>query len=224
MTVGRIGVYCKICRQIIPDQVTPLNIRLEKMNNEKKLDPFDPTQFRAPNSLDGSGDGIRKEFTHIRVGKPKKSSFFRSHTDEAYRLPVNIIEDDSAMMKEDYLVMPGVTEAIIEETKPKLLVLCVDMMGIPFLWLAPRQVEDGFQRANLWNTSALKGLSLSETKWVRMASSMAEGAYINHTNSREDEPEWPDLLLSELIKLGFGEERVIRDMSHPVVKRLLGHD
>jgi len=57
-----------------------------------------------------------------------------------------------------------------------------------------------------------------------MASSMAEGAYINHTNSREDEPEWPDLLLSELIKLGFGEERVIRDMSHPVVKRLLGHD
>jgi hypothetical protein len=30
--------------------------------------------------------------------------------------------------------------------------------------------------------------------------------------------------MSELIKLGFGEERVIRDMNHPLVRRLLGRD
>jgi hypothetical protein len=192
--------------------------------DKKKHDPFDPAQFRAPNTLDGSGDGIRREFTQIRIGKPKKSSFFRSHADPAYRLPVNIIEYDSGMMKEEFLVMPTVTEALVEETKPKLLVLCVDKMGTPFLWLAPRQAEDGFQRTNLWNTSALEALRLSETKWVRMSANMAEGAYTIHTSSSDSAPDWPDLQLNELIKLGFGEERVIRDMNHPVVKRLLGYD
>ena len=43
--------------------------------DKKKHDPFDPAQFRAPNTLDGSGDGIRREFTQILIGKPKKSSF-----------------------------------------------------------------------------------------------------------------------------------------------------
>ena len=203
-----------------------LKYEVLKMTDDpkKKHDPFDPAQFRAPNTLDGSGDGIRREFTQIRIGKPKKSSFFRSHADPTYRLPVNIIEYDSGMMKEEFLVMPTVTEALVEETKPKLLVLCVDKMGTPFLWLAPRQAEDGFQRTNLWNTSKLEALILSETKWVRMSSNMAEGAYTIHTSSSDSEPDWPDLPLSELIKLGFGEERVIRDMNHPVVKRLLGYE
>ena len=193
-------------------------------DDKNTADPFDPAQFRAPNTLDGSGDGIRKEFTQIRIGKPKKSSFFRSHTDPAYRLPVNIIEYDSGMMKEEFLVMPTVAEALVEETKPKLLVLCVDKMGTPSLWLAPRQAEDVFHRNNLWTTSALKALRLSETKWVRMSANMAEGAYTIHTSSFESEPDWPDFSLSELIKLGFGEERVIRDMNHPVIQRLLGYE
>ena len=197
---------------------------LKMSEDKKKHDPFDPAQFRAPNTLDGSGDGIRREFTQIRIGKPKKSSFFRSHPDPTYRLPVNIIEYDSGMMKEEFLVMPSVAEALVEETKPKLLVLCVDKMGTPSLWLAPRQAEDGFQRTNPWNTSALEALRLSETKWVRMSANMAEGAYTIHTSSSDSEPDWPDLPLSELIKLGFGEERVIRDMNHPVIQRLLGRD
>ena len=46
------------------------------MTDDKNTpDPFDPAQFRAPNTLDGGGDGIRKEFIHIRVGKPKNTVF-----------------------------------------------------------------------------------------------------------------------------------------------------
>ena len=196
------------------------------MTEDKKraIDPFDPENFRAPNSLDGSGDGIRKEFTHIRVGRPKKTSFFRTHTDPAYRLPVYIIEDEGGMTKQEFLVMPNVTDALVEETKPKLLVLCVDQMGTPCLWLAPRQVEDSPQRANLWNETALNALAKSETMWVRMTSNMAEGAYTIHTSNSLTEPKWPELPMSELIKLGFGEERVIRNMNHPLVRRLLGRD
>lgn len=195
------------------------------MTKEKhELDPFDVAQFRAPNTLDGSGDGIRKEFTHIRVGKPKKSSFFRSHPGSAYRLPVYIIEDDSEMIKQEYLVIGSAVESLVEETKPKLLVLCVDKMGTLFLWLAPRLVEDGFQRPNLWNSSALEALARSETTWVRMSANKHEGAYTRHTSSSDEEPIWPDIKMSELIRLGFGEKHVIRDTDHPLITRLWGRD
>ena len=115
-------------------------------------------------------------------------------------------------------------KALIEETKPKLLVLCVDKMGTPFLWVAPPQAEDRFQRTNLWNSTALKALRLAETKWVRVTANMVEGAYNTHTSLSTEEPDWPELPMSELLKLGFGEERVIRDMNHPLVRRLLGRD
>jgi hypothetical protein len=195
------------------------------MTDDKNTpDPFDPAQFRAPNTLDGGGDGIRKEFIHIRVGKPKKTSFFRANTDPAYRQAVYIIEDDQSMLKDNYLVVGDMIQALIEETKPKLLVLCVDKMGTPFLWVAPPQAEDRFQRTNLWNSTALKALRLAETKWVRVTANMVEGAYNTHTSLSTEEPDWPELPMSELIKLGFGEERVIRDMNHPLVRRLLGRD
>ena len=195
------------------------------MTNDKNTpDPFDPAQFRAPNTLDGGGDGIRKEFIHIRVGKPKNTVFFRAHTDPAYRQAVYIIEDDQSMPKDNYLVVGDMVKALIEETKPKLLVLCVDRMGIPFLWVAPPQAEDRFHRTNLWNFTALRALKLAETKWVRMKASIPEQAYNTYTSPSVEEPDWPELSMSELLKLGFGEERIIRNKSHPLVRRLSGHD
>ena len=191
--------------------------------NKPKLDPYDVDQFRTPNAFDGSGDGIRKELTHVRVGKPRKSSFFKSSPDPAYRLQISIIEDDSGMTKQDYLVVESIAKDLIEETKPKLLVLCVDRMGIPFLWLAPRVGQNEQQRPNLWNTTALKALASSETNWVRMASNMAEGCYTIHVSNSSDDPIWPDLSMGELIKLGFGEEYIIRSTKHPLVQRLWGH-
>ena len=57
-----------------------------------------------------------------------------------------------------------------------------------------------------------------------MSANIAEGAYTIHTITSESKPDWPDFSLSELIKLGFGEERIIRDMNHPVIQRLLGYE
>ena len=195
------------------------------MTNDKNTpDPFDPARLRAPSTLDGGGDGIRGEFTHIRVGKPKKTSFFRAHTDPDYRLAVYIIEDDQSMPKDNYLVIGDMVKALIEETKPKLLVLCMEKMGTPFLWVAPPQAEDRFQRSNLWNSTALKALKLAETTWVRMMANMSEQAYTIHTSPSAEEPDWPELPMRELLMLGFGEERIIRNMSHPLVRRLSGRD
>lgn len=203
---------------------TPQIRVVDMTENKLNLDPYDVDQFRTPNAFDGSGDGIRTELTHVRVGKPSKSRFFKSCPDPAYRLPVSIIEDDNGMTKQAYLLVGAVAEELIEETKPKLLVLCVDKMGIPFLWLAPPMGQNEHQRPNLWNTTALKALASSETNWVRMASNMAEGCYTIHVSHSTDEPIWPDLSMSDLIKLAFGEEYIIRSTKHPLVQRLWGRD
>ena len=194
------------------------------MSTHQTANPFDPEQFRVTDTLGITGDGIKKELTHVRVGKPKKSSFFRAHPDEIYRIPVSVIEDDSGGMKDEYLVMPNIAFQYAEETKPKLLVLCVDKMGIPFLWLAPRVVDDSPMRTNLWNETALKGLELALSKWVRLSANMQEGCYTVHTAGTEPDPVWPDLTMAQLIELGFGEEKIIRSDQHPLIRKLLGRD
>lgn len=194
------------------------------MADQKSPNPFDPAQFRAPNILDGNGGGITKLFTYIMVGKPKKASFFQAHPDPEYQLSVFVIEDESGGMKETYLVMPNVALAIPGEVKPKLLVLIVDRMGIPMLWPAPRIIDDGMNRPNAWNTTALAALEQSYIKWTRMSSNSSTHAYDVYTSNSVDEPQWPDLPMAKLIELAFGEDHVIRDADHPVIRRLLGRD
>ena len=163
MTVGTLTCNLNLRLQNSSLVAAPQIKDFDMTENNSKLDPYDVDQFRTPNAFAGSGDGIRKELTHVRVGKPSKSRFFKSCPDPAHRLPVSIIEDDSGMTKQAYLVVGAVAEDLIEETKPKLLVLCVDKMGISFLWLAPPIGQNEHQRPNLWNITALKALATSET-------------------------------------------------------------
>ncbi|MCK0172347.1 hypothetical protein MWU53_14885 [Aliiroseovarius sp. S1123] len=194
-------------------------------NTDGAVDPFDPSRFRVSEILSTGGDGIRKEITHIRTGKPPKSVFFRSHPDPEYSIDCFMLEDDSGGgMRETYLVLPQVAEALIEEVKAKRIKLCVTRQGVPFLWEIARPLDDGFGRRNLWHETALKAAELSETKWTRVAANMSEGAYTIHTSESMDEPQWPDPSIEALLRLGYGEERVVRDMQHPLVRRLLGQD
>lgn len=196
----------------------------KKTATTPEANPFDPSLFRAQNTLPGSNDGFTKVLTQIPVGKPKKSAFFRAHPSNDYRLPVDILEDDSGDSKDAYLVIPGVAQALNNEVKPKLLVLVVDKMGNPRLWPAPRVIEDGGYRQNSWNTSALTALDQSTEKWTRMSANISAGSYEVYTSESTDEPQWPAESMGKLMELGFGEKHVIRDIDHPVIRRLLGRD
>ncbi len=135
-----------------------------------------------------------------------------------------MIEDDLNGMKETYLVMPQVAHALTEEVKAKRVKLCVTRQGVPFLWEIARPSDDGFTRRNLWHETALKAADISESKWTRVVANMSEGAYTIHTSASVEEPQWPELTMQELLKLGYGEERTVRDLHHPLVRRLLGRD
>lgn len=112
-----------------------------------------------------------------------------------------MLEDDLNGMKDTYLVLPGVADAIIEEVKAKRIKLCVTRHGVPFLWEIARPLEDGFSRRNLWHETALAAADISERKWTRVVANMSEGAYTIHTSESADEPEWPALTMQELLKL-----------------------
>lgn len=191
---------------------------------DTSANPFDPSQFRTASVLSPGGDGIRREITHIKAGKPPKTAFFRSHPHSDYVMDCFMLEDDAGGMRETYLAMPEVAESLIEEVKAKRIKLCVTRQGVPFLWEIARPLDDGFFRRNLWHETALKAAELSETKWTRVVANMQEGAYTIHTSESVDEPQWPDLEMTELLRLAYGEERVIRDRRHPLVRRLLGID
>ena len=85
-------------------------------------------------------------------------------------------------------------------------------------------VADSPMRTNLWNETALKGLELALSKWVRLSANMQECCYTVHTAGAEPDPVWPDLTMAQLIELGFGEEKIIRSDQHPLIRKLLGRD
>ena len=58
--------------------------------------------------------------------------------------------------------------------------------------------------------------------WVRVKSNMDLGAYeIFEAAGSIPDPIWPDLSFDAILRIAF-KDRVIRDLDHPVVKRLRG--
>jgi hypothetical protein len=56
-----------------------------------------------------------------------------------------------------------------------------------------------------------------------MASNMGAGAYdVYRAPEGVPDPEWPGHDFRELLRLAFGNGRLISTADHPVVKRLLG--
>jgi hypothetical protein len=58
--------------------------------------------------------------------------------------------------------------------------------------------------------------------WVRIVPNMSLGGYELYIASAAlPEPEWPDLKLSELLRIAF-KDKFIRSPDHPVVEKLRG--
>jgi hypothetical protein len=179
-------------------------------------DPFDPSQFAANSTIVGDA-GVVKQLVVCPVRKPNKQEFVRVRPDPEYRLPAHLLELKNE--RETYLVIPEVAAAIPGETRLVTLTLTVNRQGSPFLWPVPAPNLTG--RENHWHTSARAAAAHGVTHWVKIIANSdsydvfaAPGALGN--------PVWPDKSLRDLLAIAFGESFTIRDLSHPVIKRLLG--
>jgi hypothetical protein len=163
--------------------------------------------------------GVKKLVTTIPVRKPGKQEFFRVRPGDDWCLPTAVLE-----IKEDrevYLVAPELWPELPGELSCKALFTTINRQGVVAIWPIRLPGEDGRQDA--WSRSALEAADLSQKSWIRLAASMGLGAYEIFQATRDDLPEpiWPELSFEEILKIAF-RDKFIRNMDHPVIRRLRG--
>lgn len=184
-------------------------------------DPFDPAALRL------GGDalshlGAKKALVSAPVRKPEKNWFVRVHPDDAYALQTAVIELKAERGSELYLLSPDMRDALADEPtlKPVALFTAVSRQGVVFLWPCRLPGPDG--RADEWSRTALEAAERAKSKWVRVTANMDLGAYdVLEATGAIPEPDWPDLPLKELLRVGF-KGRLIDTATHPVLRQLRG--
>jgi hypothetical protein len=189
---------------------------------EEGPDPFDPASLRVdPKTM---GDIANRVLTdgQVAVRKPRKREFFRVHSDPAFReiVAAIILKEE---MGETYLVAPHLANALSIEIDYYTVLTCMNNGGNIFLWCCPTEKE-GTRRQNNWHKSAREAAKLAMTDWVRMIPNTDGGCYDLYTGDADLAVlEWPKgKTFRDLLKLGFGEDGIIRNIDHPLIKRLRG--
>jgi hypothetical protein len=162
--------------------------------------------------------GVKKALLTVPVRKPAREWFVR--TNPALRIETAVLE-----LKEDreiFLLAPALWPELASESTfgPRALFAAMNRQGVLFVWPVRLPGPDG--KIDDWNRSNLEAASMAETRWIRVASNMALGAYdVFEATADWPEPDWPDLSLNEILRVAF-KGRVIDSLDHPVLKRLRG--
>ena len=177
----------------------------------------DLSALRLPANYGGTL-GVKKLLTTVPVTKPKKSSFFRSHTDEAMRFPAMLLENKEA--NESYLVTPDVAQSISELVRPVVLQAAIDRQNNMFL--IPVPLPDSSGKRNPWHESRAQAVEHAKSKWIRISSNMHLGNYeVYEAEGTLPDPEWPSCTMDELVRIAF-RGKITDSLEHPVVQSLLG--
>ncbi len=184
---------------------------------DKKPNPFDPERLKLGSRF-REGQDVRRIVVSIRVGKPGRQEFLRTHPDLDMWLETTVLE-----LKEDrltYLVEPSLAPYLPGEAVPKLLVPSITTHGVLFVW--PIRLADERGRLDEWNSVALEAAERARAKWIRLMANMGASTYdVLEAAGTFPEPEWPKLSLERILALAF-KDRVIEDLEHPVLRRLRG--
>jgi hypothetical protein len=195
-------------------------IKLEELIMDQNLnpDPFDPASLRLDQSF-AEGAGVKKLLTTVPVRKPNRQDFVRVHPDPAHRLtPAGIIELRDE--RETYLVAPSMADDLARELTRATLFLAINRQGVLFLWPVKLPGADG--KHNEWHRSAAEAADEAMKHWVRVTANMSLGAYeVYRAQADIPEPTWPDLSLTEILKIAF-RDRIVDRPDHPLIKKLHG--
>lgn len=190
-------------------------------NNDKREapNPFDPQSLRLTQDFSTSA-GVRRTLITIPNRKPSREWFVRTHPSDDYHVQTCVIE-----LKEDreiYLVERSLWPELSTEATfgPRMLTTAVNRQGVLFIWPMRLPGPDG--RLDDWSRSVIEAAQLARQKWVRLSANMSLGAYdVYEATANLPDPEWPTQAFGELIEISF-RDRLIRDLEHPVIRRLRG--
>jgi len=122
--------------------------------------------------------------------------------------------------RETYLVDSSLWPQIRSEIIPKVLYTAITRQDTLFIWPVRLEASDG--RLDTWNRSAHLAAREAKKGWVRMTSNRERGAYdVLLPEAHYPDPEWPRMTFEEILRIAF-RDHFIRDLDHPVIKRLQG--
>lgn len=154
----------------------------------------------------------------VPIGRPNKTTFFRTHPEQAYTFPCMLLELKDT--NETYIVTPHISELIKGLARPVCLYLAVDVNGVPRLISVPLPANGN---SNQWHLSLQQCVLLSRQKWIRMQADLSAGAYAACASAMALEPTWPTETMSELVQIA-ARGNIISTADHPVIVRLRGED
>ena len=156
--------------------------------------------------------------TRVPVRKPTRQEYVRVHPGKDMSLPTQMVEEKDS--KEIYLVAPNMYEHLLGDMTPVLLTTTISRQGAVTIW--PIKLPGDTDMVSGWQDSSRQAAELAKSKWVRIASDMALGAYRVHVAQGElPDPKWPDKPFGELLEVAF-RGKVIDNENHPVIQRLRG--
>lgn len=183
--------------------------------------PFDPTNILVSQEFEALA-GVQQVLTDIPTKRrPDAHDFIRVHPDVEYRVPaVGIVRHQTEKREVTYLVQAALVPEVGDQlVKLYAIFLAVNRHGKPFLWLArrPRDEDDS------WATSMLVCVEEAQTRWIRVDTRTRESCYVAFAAAADlGEPKWPEAAMPELLRLGFGESRLISSLDHAVLLELRG--
>ena len=185
----------------------------------ESADPFDPARLRLSQDF-AATVGVQKLLLSVPVRKPDKSWFIQVHPDKSYQIQTAVIELKDE--REVYLIDRSLWPALSAESTfgPRAIFTAINRHGNVFLWPIRLPGPDG--KIDEWSQSAFEAAKIAEGNWCRVVANMGIGAYEVHKAAGNlGAPIWPDMPLSELLRIGF-RGRFVDSLDHPVLQKLRG--
>jgi hypothetical protein len=180
-------------------------------------DPFDLSKLALnPSYLESAKV---KRVRPVVTGKPNPQEFIRVHPDPGYRGTFGML--DMKEDREDYLVMPELVPYLAGESVIKVIYTTINRAGIIRLW--PIRIPGPDEKDMLWWRSAHDAANKATTHWVRVKANMMLGANEHHIAESEiPDPDWREVAPFQVLLSDAYRTRIIRDLDHPVLKKLRG--
>jgi hypothetical protein len=201
------------------EECTADRIRSEQPEAQQE-NIFDLDRLRLSQDFAATG-GVKKALLTVPVRKPNRQDFIRVRPDEPgqeWHLETAVLEVKDE--RETYLIDPVLWPELPGEIVPKVLYLTINRQSVVTLWPINLPGQDG--RLDEWSRSALEAAEIGKKRWIRVVANMSLGAYeVYEATGSLPEPEWPDTTFKKTIEIAF-RDRFIRDLDHPVIRRLKG--
>lgn len=187
--------------------------------DEKLIDEYDLESLRLKQNFDEIV-GAQAVLATVAVRKPGPQEWFRVHPDSSWRLQTTllILKED----RESYLVSPDLRAQLWDEILPIVLYTAMSRQGEPFLWPVRLPKTDG--KTDRFMETDLTAAKVAETQWVRRYwVPEIKSHKILAAKNLLDDPVWPEVGFQGLLKIAF-KDRFIKDLNHPVLKKLRGEE